>query len=795
MIAVEDGSYGMKRIAIAVICMCLVPQVLSAAGSAESASSATRGRYLAGQGLIIPPEEIYVDSYIASLDYSYPEPEDDLGVYLYHSTNLMPAQGGEGILHIGIQGKHLDFDALEPLNLSIAIDISSSMNDEQKIDWVREALSILVQKLRDRDYLALVVFSDDARVLVPSTRVDSQEKRMAILEAIDSVIPQGGSNLEAGLEAAYEQTLANFRDEYTNRVIFFSDGTEFSSRLSRAGAQSGDVRVSLIWNNRNDLDLHVFTPGGEEIFYGSPDSTDGGFLDVDMNVGGETTKPVENVFWDTGLAPAGTYKIFVENFTFHEKDKSATPFQIEVKNGDEYSHFELEAPAFVSHAKVAVGEFVYKTQSAVKREKALIYQLAEAYNQMGINISTIGVGVEFDLELMRNLAIEGGGSSRFLSSREEMVKVFDTEFSRMAVPIARNVKMKLAFLTDVEILGTWGYDNAVTSNAASYYLPTLHLGDYETILVHYALPGPQREGSLDLAEFGLTYVNSKGNEQDVPMARQTVLISDSKRPVSGISDGVVLRSGSIMRFASALSEIGTAYYAAVDMRQESGDDEGTVHVKDFLEQALELARTTRNELENASLRLEEQDVFKNEIDILTNYLKTIGSDAGVDENALIALVENIEPDVESDIRPSIEQAHQLFSELILSLPESTDSTILVTGFAGPNGAKYPINEILTETAYSSLSGLPGIRVVERVSLEQIIEEQKLSLSGLVDTDSAIEIGHLLAAKYVLTGTVLPMSASVIIFGRLIDTETAEILNAAQVIVPLDGLETLVTPVE
>jgi Ca-activated chloride channel family protein len=269
----------------------------SCAGAAQSGGSATRGRYLAGRGIIVPPEEVYTDSYIASIDYKYPQPETNIGVYLYNSSAQMNRRGQEGILQIGLQGKRLPFDSLPPMNLAFVIDTSDSMNEEDKIAWVRESMAVFMNKIRDTDSLALVSFNDTARVLFESTRMDSPEKRRRFLDAVNGLRPEGGTDLEAGLKAGYEQVLANYREASVNRVFFFSDGTEFSGRLARAGAQSGDIRVSLLWNNRNDLDLHVVTPRQEEIFYGHTRDAAGGFLDVDMNVNGETVKPVENIFW------------------------------------------------------------------------------------------------------------------------------------------------------------------------------------------------------------------------------------------------------------------------------------------------------------------------------------------------------------------------------------------------------------------------------------------------------------------------------------------------------------------
>jgi hypothetical protein len=95
---------------------------------------------------------------------------------------------------------------------------------------------------------------------------------------------------------------------------------ELTERLKREGARSGDVQVSLMWNNRNDLDLHVIDPAGEEISFKSKRARSGGWLDVDMNAEprrGLSSQPVENVFWPAGGAPLGTYKVLVNHYRNH----------------------------------------------------------------------------------------------------------------------------------------------------------------------------------------------------------------------------------------------------------------------------------------------------------------------------------------------------------------------------------------------------------------------------------------------------------------------------------------------
>lgn len=128
---------------------------------------------------------------------------------------------------------------------------------------------------------------------------------------------------------------------------------EIKKRVEEAGGLYGevDIRASLIWSNRNDLDLHVIDPCGHHIFYGTycrsngrPPAECGGYLDVDMNVRGETTKPVENTRWPKGKAPTGHYKIYVQNYRFHEQNHEGSKFRVEVQIGEKILHFDGETP-------------------------------------------------------------------------------------------------------------------------------------------------------------------------------------------------------------------------------------------------------------------------------------------------------------------------------------------------------------------------------------------------------------------------------------------------------------------
>jgi hypothetical protein len=78
---------------------------------------------------------------------------------------------------------------------------------------------------------------------------------------------------------------------------------------------TGDVKVTLSFDRLHDLDLHVIEPSGDEIYFDRRVTGSGGQLDLDS---GSRCDPSpansENIFWPPGGAPAGLYKVSVQNF-------------------------------------------------------------------------------------------------------------------------------------------------------------------------------------------------------------------------------------------------------------------------------------------------------------------------------------------------------------------------------------------------------------------------------------------------------------------------------------------------
>ena len=157
---------------------------------------------------------------------------------------------------------------------------------------------------------------------------------------VDEAIAEAEEQRQEELKAAEEERLAEIEAAREQEMLESREAaqramSELQARLEREGAQSSDVQISLMWNNYNDLDLHVVCPSGERIHGGNKKSACGGELDVDANVRAETRKPVENVFWEEGKAPTGKYQVYVHHYKKHNKRKSKDPtkFQVIVNQG------------------------------------------------------------------------------------------------------------------------------------------------------------------------------------------------------------------------------------------------------------------------------------------------------------------------------------------------------------------------------------------------------------------------------------------------------------------------------
>jgi len=89
-------------------------------------------------------------------------------------------------------------------------------------------------------------------------------------------------------------------------------------------------------------------------------------------------------------------------------------------------------------------------------------------------------------------------------------------------------------------------------------------------------------------------------------------------------------------------------------------------------------------------------------------------------------------------------------------------------------------EIIPEVLVSKLKETGKYELSERVLLDKVLEEQELQISGLTDEETAAKVGEFYNLDMVVSGSAMQVGSTITISGRLIDTETTQIVEAAMV---------------
>lgn len=133
-----------------------------------------------------------------------------------------------------------------PLNLAVVLDRSGSMTGA-KLEKTKQAAMQLVDRLAPNDIFSLVIFSDQARVLVSAQKVEDKD---ALKEKIESIEADGSTALYSGVKLGASQLQEFFSSKCINRIILLSDGLanvgpSSPRELRRLGSQLAERGISV----------------------------------------------------------------------------------------------------------------------------------------------------------------------------------------------------------------------------------------------------------------------------------------------------------------------------------------------------------------------------------------------------------------------------------------------------------------------------------------------------------------------------------------------------------------------
>lgn len=169
----------------------------------------------------VPPDAVRIEEMLNYFNLNYTEPSGNELFAVQTRLTTCPWNAGNQLFYINLSAKKIDREKLLPTNLVFLIDVSASMDMANRLPLLKSAFRMLVNNLRDKDSVSIVVYGGATGIMLNTTSGKEKEK---ILKAIDELTPGGSTPGESGIKLAYGVAKNHFIQGGNNRVILATDG-------------------------------------------------------------------------------------------------------------------------------------------------------------------------------------------------------------------------------------------------------------------------------------------------------------------------------------------------------------------------------------------------------------------------------------------------------------------------------------------------------------------------------------------------------------------------------------------
>jgi len=112
-------------------------------------------------------------------------------------------------------------ESFRPNNIVFLIDASTSMREDQKMDLLKTAMIQLLEPLREIDFITIVTYSGEAKVILPTSSGNLKDE---IAVRIENLKADGSTNAVKGIKKAIQVGKSNFLEDGNNQIFLASDG-------------------------------------------------------------------------------------------------------------------------------------------------------------------------------------------------------------------------------------------------------------------------------------------------------------------------------------------------------------------------------------------------------------------------------------------------------------------------------------------------------------------------------------------------------------------------------------------
>jgi len=186
----------------------------------DKASYSNVRRFL-NMNTTVPPDAVRTEELLNYFSFKYIPPPAD-SVFGFNSyVSECPWNKANQLLTLQVSARKLDPEKIPPSNLVFLIDVSGSMDMPNRLPLLKSAFTLLVNNLRDKDTISIVVYGSTIGVWLQPTSGREKEK---IRKSIEELYPGGSTPGESGIRTAYNLAKSQYIKGGNNRVILATDG-------------------------------------------------------------------------------------------------------------------------------------------------------------------------------------------------------------------------------------------------------------------------------------------------------------------------------------------------------------------------------------------------------------------------------------------------------------------------------------------------------------------------------------------------------------------------------------------
>jgi Mg-chelatase subunit ChlD len=167
------------------------------------------------------PDKVRIEEFVNAFDYGDPLPSQSEAVACRVEQCVHPFMQQRNLLRVSMRTAAAGRSSSTPLRLTFLLDNSGSMERFDRQQTVRRAFAMLAAQLRPDDVVSLISFARTTRLLTDRVNGTSAAE---LVQLVDNLPSEGGTNIEAGLQLAFEKAREQRLDGAQNRIVLLTDG-------------------------------------------------------------------------------------------------------------------------------------------------------------------------------------------------------------------------------------------------------------------------------------------------------------------------------------------------------------------------------------------------------------------------------------------------------------------------------------------------------------------------------------------------------------------------------------------